>query len=62
LKINMLHEDLTKRVIGAAMRVHSELKSGFQEKIYQTALEIELHFNNIPFVTEREMDIFIEIR
>ena len=54
----MLHEDLTKRVIGAAMRVHSELKSGFQEKIYQTALEIELHFNNIPFVAEREMDIF----
>lgn len=54
----MLHEDLTKRVIGAAMRVHSELKSGFQEKIYQTALEIELHFNNISFVAEREMDFF----
>lgn len=54
----MLHEDLTKRVIGCAMRVHSELKSGFQEKIYQTALEIELRFNNISFVAEREMDIF----
>ncbi len=54
----MLHEDLTKKVIGAAMRVHTELKSGFQEKIYQTALEIELHFNNILFVSEREMDIF----
>ena len=54
----MLYEDLTKTVIGCAMRVHSELKSGFQEKIYQTALEIELRFNNILFVAEREMDIF----
>lgn len=54
----MLHEDLTKTVIGCAMRVHSELRSGFQEKIYQTALEIELRFNNISFAAEREMDIF----
>jgi GxxExxY protein len=54
----MLHEDLTKSIIGCAMRVHSELKSGFQEKIYQTALDIELRFNNISFIAEREMDIF----
>jgi GxxExxY protein len=54
----MLYEELTKTIIGCAMRVHSELKSGFQEKIYQTALEIELMFNNILFTAEREMDIF----
>jgi len=54
----MLHEDLTRTIIGCAMRVHSELKSGFQEKIYQTALEIELRFNNIPFVSESEMNVF----
>ena len=56
--MSMLYEDLTKTIIGCAMRVHAELKSGFQEKIYQTALEIELRFNNISFVAEREMDIF----
>jgi GxxExxY protein len=54
----MLYEDLTGKIIGCAMRVHSELKSGFQEKIYQTALDIELRFNNISFITEREMDIY----
>ncbi len=54
----MLYEDLTKMIIGSAMRVHTELRSGFQEKIYQTALEIELRFNNISFIAEREMDIF----
>lgn len=54
----MLYEDLTKNIIGYAMRVHSELKSGFQGRMYQTALEIELYFNNISFVAEREMDIF----
>jgi len=56
--INILYEELTRNVIGCAMKVHSTLKSGFQEKIYQTALEIELKFNTILFVAEREMDIF----
>jgi len=54
----LLYEDLTRLVIGCAMRVHSELKSGFQEIIYQRALEIELRLNNIFFESEREMNIF----
>jgi GxxExxY protein len=54
----LLYEDLTRRIIGCAMRVHSELKSGFQEIIYQRALEIELRLNNISFESEREMNIF----
>lgn len=40
------------------MRVHSELKSGFQEIIYQRSLEIELRLNGISFESEREMSIF----
>ena len=38
----MLYEDITRRVIGAAMAVHSTLVNGFQEVIYQRAMEIEL--------------------
>ena len=40
------------------MRVHNELGNGFQEVIYQRALEIEMTFEGISFEREREMSIF----
>jgi GxxExxY protein len=38
----MEYEDLTGRIIGAAIRVHRELGPGFLESIYEEALCIEL--------------------
>ena len=38
----MLYEDLTGKIIGCAMEVHKRLGNGFQEVIYQRALEIEM--------------------
>ena len=55
---NMLHEEITRRIIGAAMKVHSALGNGFQEVIYQRALAIELAFQGLNFEREKEMDIF----
>lgn len=40
------------------MRVHSELGNGFQEVIYQRALEIEMPFENLSFQREMEMPIY----
>ena len=54
----MKHEDLTRRVIAAAMKVHSTLGNGFQEVIYQRALEIEFPYHNLSFEREKEMSIF----
>lgn len=54
----MLHEELTHRIIGAAMKVHSTLGNGFQEVIYQRALAIELAFQGLRFEREKEMEIF----
>jgi GxxExxY protein len=54
----MLYEDITKRVIAAAMKVHSTLGNGFQEVIYQRAMEIELPFQKLSFEREKEMPIF----
>lgn len=54
----MLHADITQRIIGAAMAVHSTLGNGFQEVIYQRAMEIELPLHGLAFVREKEMPIY----
>ena len=38
----MLHENITYKIIGCAMKVHSTLGNGFQEFIYQRAMAIEM--------------------
>lgn len=43
------HEDLTGRIIGAAIEVHRTLGPGFLESIYENTLAIELRRRNIPF-------------
>jgi GxxExxY protein len=38
----MIHEELSRDIIGAAMEVLNELKPGLDEKLYERALTIEL--------------------
>jgi GxxExxY protein len=38
----MLDEDLTKKIISCAYKVHNTLGPGFLEKVYENALRIEL--------------------
>ena len=52
------HSELTAKIIGCAMNVHKALGNGFQEVIYQRALEIEMRVANIFFSREFEMPIF----
>ncbi len=51
------YADLTGRVIGCAMRVHSELGNGFQEVVYQKALQIEMADEGLAFSREYEMPV-----
>ena len=54
----MQYEDLTRRIIGCAMTVHSTLGNGFQELIYQRALDIEMQYGQLNFEREKSMEIF----
>lgn len=56
----MKHEDLTHKIIGSAMKVHSTLGNGFQEVIYQRALAIEMEKQGLGFKREMEMSIFYD--
>ena len=50
--------EITSRIIGCAMRVHSALGNGFQEVIYQRAMEIEMGDEGLSFSREFEMPIY----
>ena len=54
----MIHKELTSKIIRSAMNVHNELGCGFQEVIYQRALEIEMNLCQLNFSREKEMEIY----
>ena len=54
------YQEITKKVIGAAMKVHTTLGNGFQEVIYQRALEIELKKVGLNFIREFSMSVFYD--
>lgn len=56
----MKYEEITHKIIGCAMKVHSTLGNGFQELIYQRALAIEMEKHGLAYNREMEMTIFYE--
>jgi len=54
------YSELTARIIGCAMKVHSTLGNGFQEVIYQRALAIEMTKQGLSFEREMEMPIYYD--
>lgn len=56
------YSEITSKIIGCSMMVHKTLGNGFQEVIYQRALEIELSEANISYAREFEMPIFYRNR
>ena len=57
IKNQYAHSELTGKIIGCAMEVHKILGNGFQEVIYQRALEIEMNIQGLDFSREHEMEI-----
>jgi GxxExxY protein len=52
------YSDITGKIIRCAMTVHSILGNGFQEVIYQRALEMEMILANLTAEREFVMPIF----
>ncbi|GAB4344934.1 MAG: GxxExxY protein [Flammeovirgaceae bacterium] len=58
IKEEYKYSELTEKIIGCAMKVHSALGNGFQEVIYQRALAIEMTDAGICFSREHEMPVY----
>jgi len=54
------HQDLTERIIGAAIEVHKALGPGLLESIYQSCLAHELSLRKIAF--EKEKPLLVEYK
>ena len=56
-RINHEFEELSKRIIGAAIEVHRELGPGFLESIYEQALKVAFTEHNFHFESQKEIKI-----
>lgn len=50
--------NVTGKIIGLSLKIHNTLGCGFQEVVYQRALELECKMNNIKYAREFELPIF----
>lgn len=48
---------LTYKIIACAIDVHNHFGNGFQEKVYQRALQLEFGLRNISSLRELEMEL-----
>lgn len=55
---SMNFDDVTFKIIGCAMKVHSTMGNGFQEVIYQRCLAIELESAGLGFEREKDQTIY----
>ena len=58
LVVDATKNDLTYRIIGAAMAVHNAIGPGYKEEIYERALEVEL--NRGAIALQRQFPVPVE--
>jgi GxxExxY protein len=54
---DLIHSELTRTVIGAAMEVHSNLGPGFLESVYEEAMAIEFNLQKVPHERQKAISV-----
>ena len=62
VETNLLHHELTREIIGAAMEVHRTLSNGFLESVYEEALVIEFDLRKVRYERQKGIDVFYKGR
>ena len=59
---DLLHHELTREIIGAAMEVHRVLGAGFVESVYEESLAIEFGLRKIPYERQKPIEVLYKGR
>ena len=59
-RVGLLYEEISFKIIGAAIEVHKELGPGYLESVYEDSLCLELERAQIPF--ERQVDLDLKYK
>jgi GxxExxY protein len=57
---DILFKDESYAIIGACIKVHTELGAGFLEAVYQESLEREFVKRNIPFQRQPKLSLYFD--
>lgn len=60
IKPEYKYSEITERIIGCAMRVHSKMGNGYREVIYQRCLALEFEKEGLSFEREFEISVYYE--
>ena len=60
LVVDSTGNDLTYKIIGAAMAVHNELGYGFKEEVYEKSLEAKLISDEIDALRQYPVPVIFE--
>ena len=53
----LLYPELSKKILGIAMKLHREMGCGFKEKVYQAAFEVLLKEEGVKYKREKHIDL-----
>jgi GxxExxY protein len=56
----LIHEELSKDIIGAAMNVLNEMKPGLDEKLYERAMVVELRRRGHTVESQKKFPLFYQ--
>jgi GxxExxY protein len=56
--LNIIHKDLSYRIVSCGLEVHKTLGCGFLEYVYHDAFEYELKRAGLMYEREKELSIF----
>ena len=57
---NIVHKDLSYKIVELALEVHNELGCGFLEKVYENAMMILFEREGIPAKQQAPTDVYFE--
>ncbi len=60
IKPEYKYSEITERIIGCAMKVHSKMGNGYREVIYQRCLALEFEKEGLSFEREFEISVYYE--